>query len=71
VPVRLPGLDPERRYRVRVALPIGADAVGEREPVPWAADGVELSGRALAVLGLPMPILHPERALVITAEATD
>lgn len=70
LPVRLPGLDPERRYRVRVALPIGAHAVGERAPVGWAADGVELSGRALAVLGLPMPILHPEHALLITAEAT-
>jgi alpha-galactosidase len=36
---------------------------------PWLADGAVLSGRVLAVLGLPMPILNPEHALLITAEA--
>ena len=42
--VRLPGLDPERRYRV---------------------NGSTLSGRALAAVGLQMPVLAPEQALLI------
>ena len=44
--VRLPGLDPDRRYRV-----------GE----------LTLSGRALATVGLQMPLLAPEQALLIEA----
>ena len=39
-------------------------------PPPWlAAGGVELTGRALATVGLPMPVLHPEQALLLTVEA--
>ena len=51
-------------------IPLPSSAVSERSPAAWTADGVELSGAALAVLGLPMPILHPEHALVITVEET-
>jgi alpha-galactosidase len=69
-PVTLPGLDPARSYRVATALPLPSSAVSERSPAAWIADRVELSGAALAVLGLPMPILHPEHALVITVEET-
>jgi alpha-galactosidase len=42
--VRLPGLDPDRIYRV---------------------DDVTLSGRALAKVGLQMPLLGPEQAVLI------
>ena len=40
---------------------------GERRP--GSTSGIVLSGTALAVLGLPMPILNPEHALVLTVEA--
>jgi alpha-galactosidase len=42
--VRLPGLDPDRTYRV---------------------DGAALTGRALAKVGLQMPLLGPEQAVLI------
>ena len=68
-PMRLPGLDPDRRYRVRLALPLAAHDVIERQAPPWLEDGLVLSGAALAVLGVPVPQLNPERALVVTVEA--
>jgi alpha-galactosidase len=69
LPVRLPGLDPDRSYRVAVATPTSPHAALERGAPAWLVDGIELSGSVLAVLGLPMPILNPEHALLITAEA--
>lgn len=69
-PVRFPGLEPERRYRVELA-PTGARMrVTQYADPAWVSGGIELSGRALAILGLPMPVLHPEHALIITAHAT-
>jgi alpha-galactosidase len=70
-PARLPGLDPDRRYTVRPAYPAGEPATGHRDPPPWLAAGTELPGRVLAATGLPMPLLHPEQALLLTAEALD
>jgi alpha-galactosidase len=71
-PLRLPGLDPARRYRVaRVALP------GERADRPtgsarhdpaWLAPGaapLEMTGEALATLGVQPPALWPEQAFVV------
>lgn len=68
-PVRFPGLDPDRVYRVRSVSPVLDRHTIQRRPPAWLADGVELSGTALAVIGLPMPILNPEHAVLITAEA--
>lgn len=64
----LPGLDPERRYRVRPIL-IGDPGPGLGLPA-WVGDGegVELSGRALGVVGLQAPASFPER--VVTLEVT-
>ncbi|WP_433518654.1 alpha-galactosidase [Nonomuraea sp. CA-143628] len=64
-PLRLPGLDPEAVYEVRVAgrLPTG---VGLPE---WTAAPVRLRGSVLAELGLPSPALKPATALVIELEA--
>ncbi|MBD9699268.1 GH36 C-terminal domain-containing protein [Flavimobilis sp. GY10621] len=86
-PVRLVGLDPTRTYRVRV-LPVGeVPGVVPREdvlpgamqdaPPPWLAPerldaGVELPGRVLTEVGLPMVLMRPEQALLleVTAVAT-
>ena len=35
------------------------------QPPAWLADGAEASGRFLAEVGLPMPILNPEHALLL------
>jgi len=65
-PARFVGLDPERRYRVRPLLPVGPSGTVERTPAHWLAAGeVTLSGRQLAQIGLPMPILYPEQALLL------
>jgi alpha-galactosidase len=69
VPVRFEGLDPDRAYRVELALPLGPHAVNERHGVAWLDAAPVLSGRVLAELGLPMPVLNPEQALLITLTA--
>lgn len=73
-PVRLPGLLPDRSYRVQpvdVAGPPSGMGYATRQP-PWlAAGGVTMSGRALATTGLEMPCLNPEQALLLLARAAD
>ncbi len=70
--VALPGLDPDTVYTVRLHYPAD-DAAGatfvQRTAPSWVAGGAEASGRFLAEAGLPMPILNPEHAIVITATA--
>ena len=68
--VRLPGLDPDRRYDVRVQPPgdLPAHLRGILPP-PWLAEGVTLPGSALASAGLRAPALFPEQLLLIRATA--
>ena len=65
-PTRFAGLDPARSYRVTV-VDVGAPAVFLQDAPPpwWAAGGVTLSGRVLMEVGLPMPLLLPEQAVVL------
>ncbi len=64
-PLRLPGLDPDRRYQVRhVALPGERWGMAMSQPA-WLADGTELTGRQLAVHGIRPPVMHPESAVLI------
>lgn len=68
-PVRLPGLDADARYRIRPHRP-GDRAEGPHrsDPLWWErADGVELTGRLLAVTGVRAPTLHPERLVLVEA----
>ncbi|WFE49505.1 alpha-galactosidase [Micromonospora sp. WMMD1155] len=67
--VRLPGLDPERRYRVRPVSDVPLPASIDRSAPTWLADGVVLTGAALARVGLQMPALHPEQSLVLEVVA--
>jgi alpha-galactosidase len=61
----LPGLDPQKRYRVAPAI-VGAPDSGRTEPL-WYADGAGtvFTGRALAVAGLQTPGSLPERVVVL------
>ncbi|MCH6469045.1 alpha-galactosidase [Sinomonas terrae] len=73
--VGIPGLDPERTYRVEVALPTPDDGDWnttfiQTSPPAWLAEGATASGRFLAEVGLPLPILRPEHALLLHAKAT-
>ena len=70
LPARLPGLEPLRRYRFR-RVDTGGDPVttGHAGP-PWLADAeFTVTGRFLAEVGLPMPVLTPEQALVLHLRA--
>ncbi|GAA4170561.1 alpha-galactosidase [Gryllotalpicola koreensis] len=69
--VPLPGLDPDRRYRVRVRDEIGAARHTSWIAPPWLADGVTMSGRALTEFGLQIPALWPAQAMILHAVAED
>ena len=68
--IRLPGLDPARRYRVRVQPPGDLpDHMRGITPPPWTAEGVTLPGSALMHTGLRAPALFPEQLLLLRVEA--
>jgi alpha-galactosidase len=63
---RIPGLAPERAYRVAPVPLAGGPALQQAKPPPWQeAGGVTMTGRALGTAGLQMPVLQPEQALVL------
>lgn len=68
--VTIPGLKASRSYRVEAIFPTPADAdyghtFIEAQPVAWLADGAVATGRFLGEVGLPMPVLNPEHALLL------
>jgi alpha-galactosidase len=70
-PARLPGLEPDRAYRVAPQELGGGPTVVSAQPPAWLAAGsVTLTGRALASAGLQLPMLAPEQALVLHLAAT-
>jgi len=65
-PATLPGLDPARQYRVTpVRLGAWPRVVQDAMPPWWHEGSVTMSGRMLAAVGIPMPLLAPEQALVL------
>ena len=69
----LPGLDPTRRYRVRVPAGIPAPATLHNVEPAWLAagrsEGVLVGGAVLGRAGLALPVLAPGHALVVVLEA--
>ncbi len=68
--ITIPGLYPDRDYQAEAIFPAPADAdyahtFTQVQPPAWLADGAVASGRFLAQVGLPMPALNPEHALVL------
>jgi alpha-galactosidase len=68
--ITVPGLEADRDYRVEAIFPAPGDAdyaqtFTQVRPPAWLADGAEANGRFLAEVGLPMPLLNPEHALVL------
>ncbi len=70
-PVRLPGLDPKRRYLVRGVTPPGQDHPMDLGASWLAGPGIEVPGSVLAETGVRLPVLAPESALVIHVGALD
>jgi alpha-galactosidase len=65
-PVRLPGLDPARTYRVQVVDTGGTPFTVQREQPAWMDDGsLVATGSFLASIGVRAPVLGPEQALVL------
>jgi alpha-galactosidase len=67
--IGIPGLDATRFYRVEVVFPSGNGAYLQRTAPAWLAGGAEASGRYLAKVGLPMPILAPEHSVLLHVTA--
>ena len=63
--LRLPGLDPDRRYRIDVIRMPGRGHSPARRQPGWLRDGLELTGRQLARLGIQLPALSPETAVLL------
>lgn len=71
-PVRLPGLDPARRYRVTPldpSLDLTGLTNGQSTLGWWNEDGVVMTGEALQRYGIRPPSLHPQQAVLFKAVA--
>gem|GEM_PF-1498631 len=70
VRVPLPGLDPTRSYRVRVREELGEASRHQVADPAWIANAEQLTltGAVLAE-GLPLPVLNPGNALLLTLDA--
>ena len=70
--VRFPGLDPSRDYLVTLPVEAGTPQLHEQAPA-WLgvarAGSLSVSGRLLTEVGLPMPTLDPEQALLLELRA--
>jgi alpha-galactosidase len=67
--VQLPGLDPDRRYRVRRIGPDPGGPVVDLARSGLAEEGVRLPGSILGDVGVRLPALAPETAWVLEATA--
>jgi alpha-galactosidase len=67
--VTAPGLDPDRRYRVRVRPEAGLPETVQSRGARWfdaaTEGGVEVSGRVLGQVGLPMLVLDVQQGFLI------
>lgn len=67
-PMRLHGLEPDRRYLVKLLDPWPERAARHlSDPCKWR-EGLSLSGMMLAQAGLALPLAHPETAWLIAVE---
>jgi alpha-galactosidase len=70
LPARLPGLDPRQTYEVELVDTGGEPFRKEIRPPEWTGEEpFAASGRFLGEVGLPMPGLGPEQALVLHVRA--
>ena len=68
--IAIPGLPAGSDFRVEAVFPAPGDAdyahtFTQVQPPAWLASGAVANGRFLAEVGLPMPILNPEHALLL------
>ncbi|MCZ2401812.1 alpha-galactosidase [Paenarthrobacter sp. Z7-10] len=63
--IPFPGLKPELTYRVNVIYPTDGSGYLQQSAPAWLTGGATATGRFLAEVGLPMPILNPEHAILL------
>lgn len=64
--VRLPGLDPARRYHVHLQPPGDLpEHTRGIHPPSWIAEGLTLPGSVLGAVGVRVPALFPEQVILI------
>lgn len=68
--IRMPGLAPDRRYRLRILMRAADDDAGQ-SPLEWAQRSPALTGRELACTGVRPPVQLPQRATVVELTAED
>lgn len=69
--LRIPGLDPDTLYQVTVIdQPTNYHDIVNYQP-PWTTDGCQLTGRWCQDIGLTMPVLDAETALLVKLEKID
>ena len=62
--LRIPGLNPSQHYKVKVLENSSTNIYLKTQP-PWVAESPPLSATLLEQVGLMMPVLQPESALLI------
>ena len=67
--VPLPGLDPDRSYAVSAQAPGDGAVHGAAGAPGWSTDGVTMTGRVLAEVGLQAPLLAVDQLVLIRARA--
>ncbi|MEI5584350.1 MULTISPECIES: alpha-galactosidase [unclassified Agromyces] len=60
----LPGLDPDRRYAVRI-IAGNVDKGPGQSTLPWAEQPITLTGRQLGIVGLQAPVLFPGQLVLL------
>ena len=65
--LRLPGLEENSTYRLKVVTPAGSAEYLNLHLPAWMSQELELSGAFLSAVGLKAPVLRPEQALLIEA----
>ena len=63
-PIKFPDLDPAATYSVKAVFPAGKPRFMLISPPEWMS-GIQLSGSALAAIGVTAPILAPANAFLI------
>lgn len=66
--VPLPALDPDLVYHI-TAEPSGEAVTHGPWAPPWGADGVHLTGRVLAEVGIQSPLLGVDQLVLLRARA--
>lgn len=68
-PVQLPGLDPDRRYRIEVAERSLPDRARASQLPEWVLDAQVVSGQVLQRAGVQLIALQPESSYLISVTA--